>query len=173
MARNSRTSKSRKSKSRPTKMGRKWTQDDVLAYNIKVVYQDLQTFFGVTHLPPPNIETCAFTAQDFATAKEPGSSYMLRHMDVITRATDPDNIESSTIDLVRELFEVLHYPNVAQKREVMMRQKLRYLASQAQGRPPQLEHRHYSRLIGRQSGQALARVRSGAPTYFGCHCCLP
>src|SRR6266576_2387477 len=136
MAGNSRTSKSRKSKSRPSKMGRKWTQDDVLAYNIKVVYQDLQTFFGVTHLPPPNIETRAFTAQDFATGKEPGTSNMLRYIDRITR-TDPDNIEPSTIGLVRELFEVLHYPNVAQKREVYMNQKLRYLASQ--GRPPQLD----------------------------------
>src|SRR6266567_1874964 len=123
MAGNSRTSKSRKAK-----MGRKWTQDDVLAYNINV-YQDLQTFFGVTHLPPPNIETCAFTAQDFATGKEPGTSNMLRYIDRITR-TDPDNIEPSAIGLVRELFEVLHYPNVAQKREVYMNQKLRYLASQ-------------------------------------------
>jgi hypothetical protein len=118
-------------------MGRRWTQDDVLAYNIKVVYQDLQTFFGVTDLPPPNTESRIFTARDFATAVEPGTSHMLRHMDRITRAADGDNKRSSTIDLVRELFEVIHYPNLAQKREMTMYHTLRYLRSC--GRPPQLD----------------------------------
>jgi hypothetical protein len=61
-------------------MGRKWTQDDVLAYNIKVVYQDLTTFFGVTDLPPPNVEEDAITAQDFATAENYWTSTMLGHM---------------------------------------------------------------------------------------------
>src|SRR6266576_2053143 len=123
MARKSRTSKSRTSKSRPSKMGRKWTQDDVLAYNIKVVYQDLQTFFGVTDLPPPNNENHSFTgtAQDFAAAKEPGTSFMLGHLDYITRVTDPDNRVPSTIDFVRDLFDVLHYTDVSRKREVMVR----------------------------------------------------
>ena len=60
---------------------RKWNpiEDDPLAYNIKkVVYQeDFQTFFGVDDLPPPNAESSALSAQDFAAAKEPGTSQLL------------------------------------------------------------------------------------------------
>jgi hypothetical protein len=69
---NPRSSKSRASrtKSRPAKIGRKWTQDDLLAYNIKVVYQDLETFFGVKDLPPPNVHNDAITARDVAAAKD-------------------------------------------------------------------------------------------------------
>jgi hypothetical protein len=89
MARNSRLPKSRSSKSRPAKMGRKWTQDDVLAYKIKVVYQDLTTFFGVTDLPPPDVESEALTAQDFHTATDDWTNFMLFHMD---RLMDPDDV---------------------------------------------------------------------------------
>jgi len=122
-------------------MGRKWIQDDVLAYNIKVVYQDLQTFFGVTDLPPPNNEIHTFTgtAQDFAAAKDPETSYMLGSLDLINEVTDPqaDNRVPYTIAFVRDLFDVLHYTDVPRRREVMMRPTLRYLASQ--GRPPQVD----------------------------------
>jgi hypothetical protein len=138
MARKSRPSKSRTSKSRPSKMGRKWTQDDVLAYKIKVVYQDLQTFFGVTDLPPPNAEWSvrgnSFSAQDFATAKEPVTPHMFRYMNIVT---DPDNRESHTISFVRELFNMVCYPNVARRTETMTWLKLRHLTSQ--GRPPQID----------------------------------
>lgn len=72
---------------------------------MKVVYQeDLQTFFGVTDLPHPNVESGAFSAQDFAAAKEPRTSQLLR-MQYLT--TDPDNRVSNTISLVREPFKVL------------------------------------------------------------------
>jgi hypothetical protein len=63
-------------------------QDDILAYKIKVVYQDLETFFGVTDLPPLNnienpgsLRRYPFCAQDFANAKEPGTSSILRYME--------------------------------------------------------------------------------------------
>jgi hypothetical protein len=126
--------KSRPSKPRPSKMGRKWTQDDVLAYNTKVVYQDLETFFGVTDLPPPDVESDALTAQDNTTAKDFWTSQMLFHTD---RVTDPDNREPATIDFVRELFNVLRYANALQKIFGMMRLKLRHMASQ--GKPPQVD----------------------------------
>ena len=119
MARHSRLSKSRPSKSRPSKMGRKWTQDNVLAYKIKVVHQDLETFFGVTVLPHPNIEgSClnGFSAQDFAAAKEPWTSTMLRYINRVTHATEPYDRESTTIDFVRELFCILRYADELQKR---------------------------------------------------------
>ena len=141
MARNSRLPKSRSSKSRPAKMGRKWTQDDVLAYKIKVVYQDLTTFFGVTDLPPPDVESETLTAQDFHTATDDWTNFMLFHMD---RLMDPDDVtgtlsnrKPATIDFVRELFNVLHYPSVPQRRFLIAWPKLDYLASQ--GSPPQVD----------------------------------
>ncbi|KAI0285329.1 hypothetical protein BGY98DRAFT_909892 [Russula aff. rugulosa BPL654] len=83
-------------------MGRKWTQDDFLAYNIKVVYQDLQTFFGIKDLPSPDVESDALTAQDVNTAARWTSS-MLFHMD---RVAEPDETgrKSSTIDFVKAVF---------------------------------------------------------------------
>ena len=64
---------------------------------------------------------------------------MLRHMDYITSATDPENSGASTINFVRDLFDVVRYTNVIQKREMMLRLKLHYLASQG-------GHLHYARL---------------------------
>jgi hypothetical protein len=117
-------------------MGRKWTKDDVLAYKIKFVQQDLKTFFGVTDLPPPDVANDALTAMDLSTVTDDWSYFMLYQMDTLTE--DPNNIEPSTIDFVRELFNVLRYWSVApKKRSVIIRQKLRYLASQ--GSPPQLD----------------------------------
>jgi hypothetical protein len=135
MARKSRLSKSRSSKSRPAKMGRKWTQDDFLAYNIKVAYQDLQTFFGIKDLPSPDVESDALTAQDVNTAARWTSS-MLFHMD---RVAEPDETgrKSSTIDFVKAVFNVLNYPDALQRRFLLAWLKLDYLASQ--GRRPQVD----------------------------------
>ena len=115
-------------------MGRKWTQDDIITYNIKVVYQDLMTFFGMTDLPPANVESDALVAKDLASAQGYWTSNMLFHMDYVT---DPDNRESGTIDFVREVFHLLHYANTTQNRVVMVRWKLRYLATQ--GKHPQVD----------------------------------
>jgi hypothetical protein len=130
MARNSRPPKSR-----PSKMGRKWTQDDVLAYKIKIVHQDLRTFFGVTDLPPPDVAKDALTAQVVTTATDYWTSHMLLHMDDMT---EPDDREYGTIDfqVVAQLFNVVRYLNVKQNRFFMFKPKLRYSASQ--GRPPQV-----------------------------------
>jgi hypothetical protein len=123
-------------------MGRKWTQDDVHAYNIKVVYQDLQTFFGVIDLPPPNTEcyTFAGSAQDLAAGKEPATSYLHGYLDRIAGTagiTDPDNRVTYAIGFVSDLFDILYYTDAARKREVAIGPTLRYLAGQ--GRPPKVD----------------------------------
>ena len=117
-------------------MGRKWTQDDVLAYKIKVIYQDLTTFFGMTDLPPPDVASArdALTAQDVATTNDSRTCAMLSHM---KRVKDPDNREPATIDFVRELFTLLRYPHVSRKSSMAMRPKLTYMASQ--GSPPEVD----------------------------------
>jgi hypothetical protein len=155
-------------------MGRKWTQDDVLAYNIKVVYEDLETFFGITDLPPPNVESDALTAQDVTAAKN-HDHWTCAMLFLMNHVADPDNVESGTINFVTQLLNVARYPDVYQNRYLMLRPKLQYMPSQ--GRPPQVDvcirDESTAILLVVKSGQALARVRSGAPTYFRCHCCLP
>ena len=129
-------------KSRPSKMGRKWTQDDIIAYNITVVYQDLMTFFGMTNLPSPDVNKAALTAQDFqdpATANDEETLRMLYSMD---RMTDPDNLyrAPATICFVDNLFNVLHYGTMEQSRFSMFPvsgPQLCYIANQ--GRPPQMD----------------------------------
>ena len=125
-------------KFRPSKMGRKWTQDDVLAYNITVVYEDLTTFFGVTDLPSPDVEIGALISQDAASAKSYRATYiMLRQMsDLMNPDEDPVNRVPNTIDFVKGLFDVIYYADVLKKR-FTMRPKLNYMESQ--GRPPLLD----------------------------------
>ena len=122
MARNFRLFKTRPS----LKMGRKWTQD-VLASKIKVIYQDLETFFGAKDLPTPDVESEALTAQDSATAKDYSTSNMLFHMSCIT---DPDNREPTTIDFVRELFDVVRYTKAGTVRHLATWPNLDYLPRQ-------------------------------------------
>ena len=138
MARKSRLSKSCPSKSRPSNMGRKWTQDDVLAYNIKVVYQDLTTFFGVIDLPPPDVANDAITAPDYSTAKNDfWACAMLSQMENLLDPDSNHSREHQTIDFIIALFNVLGYLDVAKRRQTTLRPNLRYLASQ--GRPPVLD----------------------------------
>jgi hypothetical protein len=120
-------------------MGRKWTQDDVLAYKIKVIHDDLETFFGVKDLPSPNVENDPLTAQDIAGATDLWTSYLLSYTDGVTRPDMPDNRESCTLGFVRTLFMLLRYADVTKnwKRSVVIKTPLRYLASQ--GRPPQVD----------------------------------
>ena len=137
MARKSRPSKSRRI--RPSKMGRKWTQDDVHAYNITVVYEDLETFFGVTDLPSPDVEIGALTAQDAASATGyPATSHMLLQMeDVVDPDVDPIHRRSDTVGFVLELLRVIRYADARNKRFTIMWPKLQYLASQ--GAHPELD----------------------------------
>jgi hypothetical protein len=54
-----------------------WTQDDFVAFNIRIVYQDLETFVGVTDLPPPIIEKDPGTALLVARTAESSTSRLL------------------------------------------------------------------------------------------------
>ena len=126
MARKFRPSKSHPSKSRPPKMGRKWTQDDILAYKIKVVHQDLRTFFAVTDLPPPNVEDDVLTSTDDTTAKHRSIISMLFLLDM--KCTVNDDRESNAINLFRVLFEVVRYLDVMQ-RDVLCWLRLHHLVA--------------------------------------------
>ena len=55
---------------RTSKSGNKWTPDDLLAYNIRVVHQDATTFFGVPVLSlPKNVDEEVLTAEDAAATQ--------------------------------------------------------------------------------------------------------
>jgi hypothetical protein len=115
-------------------MGRKWTQDDLLAYKIKVIHEDLETFFGVTDLPPSIVENDALAAQGVAGTTYYFTSLMLQD---INCATVPDNRASNGITFTRQLFDLLHYSEGIPRRSPLCWINLSYLESQ--GRPPQLD----------------------------------
>jgi hypothetical protein len=118
-------------------MGRKWTQDDLLAYKIKVVYQDRTTFFGMTDLPPPDVASDALTAHHFSSSKDRWTRAMLFNMDHVTDPkTDPVNIAPETVSFVRDIFNITNYPDVAKERFEILWTKLPYLGIASPGRPP-------------------------------------
>ena len=84
-------------------MGRKWTQDDLLTYEIKVVHQDLRTFFAVTDLPSPNVADDALTVQDYTT-QNPDLTAVTRRTNVLllqmANIREDDNRVPSIIDFV-------------------------------------------------------------------------
>jgi hypothetical protein len=114
-------------------MGRKWTQDDLLAYKIKIIYEGLGAFFGVTELPP-FVGNDPLT-QDIANATDSWTSHLRFYTDGVAGPDRPDNRESGTLGFVRDLFNLLPYAGV--KRSVAIKFPLRYLASR--GRPPQVD----------------------------------
>jgi len=120
---------------RPSKMGRKWTQFDLLAYKIKVVYQDLQTFFGVTDLPPPDVEGDALTAPDSLTANGYSTRNMLFHMDSL--AVPSVDRKSAMFNFATHLLHVVRYSTMAPMRNAAWCPKLDYMTSR--GRHPQLD----------------------------------
>jgi hypothetical protein len=120
-------------------MGRKWTQDDVLAYKMKIIHEDLETFFGVTDLPPSIAENDPLTAQNIARITNAWTSRLRFYTDGVAKSHMPDNREASTLGFVRDLFTPLRYNYITQElqRSVVLRTPLRYLASP--GRPPQVD----------------------------------
>ena len=127
-----------------SKIGRKWTQDNLLTSKIKVDHQDLETFFGTKDFPPPDVEPEALAVQDFATTiKDVCTANMLFQMSRITNQ-DPANIVSSTSGFVRELLNVVHYTDVVQRRVPMINMGLFYLSRR--GEAPGVGRLHYRRL---------------------------
>jgi hypothetical protein len=50
---------------RSAKSGSDWTTNDLRAYNVNVVNEDIATFFGIDHLPPPPVRQAILTNLDY------------------------------------------------------------------------------------------------------------
>ncbi|KAJ7746577.1 hypothetical protein B0H16DRAFT_940479 [Mycena metata] len=92
--------------SRSAKSGSDWTENELHAYRMRVVYQDAPTFFQIPALPPPTVRHPAvLTLPDPAAAVDEDVYEFLRAMDL---AMLPVGEEESAVDdfaviLLREL----------------------------------------------------------------------
>lgn len=92
---------------RSSKSGSDWTPNELLAYNIRVVYQDFATFFGAQNLPDPQINNEVLIAQDVATVQSDDAYTFLRTMDLAM--STPPGKESAVNDFSVNLFRILRY----------------------------------------------------------------
>ena len=107
---------------RTSKSGSDWTPNDLLAYNIRVEYQDSATFFGVPVLPQPQVDNEVLTAQDAAATQYDDPYALLRTMDLAMAV--PPGEESAVDDFAVQLFRVLGYTGRAVGRVARTRKDL-------------------------------------------------
>lgn len=107
---------------RSSKSGSDWTPNELLAYNIRVVYQDFATFFGAQNLPDPQINNEVLIAQDVATVQSDDAYTFLRTMDLAM--STPPGKESAVNDFAVNLFRILRYTGRAVGRVARTRKDL-------------------------------------------------
>ena len=86
------------------KSGSDWTNNELDAYNIKITFQDAQTFFGEAVLPPPAVDQEVLTALTADDAVNDTTYDLLTQLDL---AMGPS--ESAVDDFVVALFHSLGY----------------------------------------------------------------
>ncbi|KAJ6576507.1 hypothetical protein DFH09DRAFT_362087 [Mycena vulgaris] len=93
---------------RSAKSGSDWTENDLHAYHIRVVYQDAATFFQIPSLPPPAVKHPAvLTLPGPATATDSSVYQFLRAMDLAMLPVDAG--ESAVDDFAVLLLQELGY----------------------------------------------------------------
>ncbi|KAH9966458.1 hypothetical protein BC827DRAFT_1264446 [Russula dissimulans] len=107
---------------RTSKSGSDWTPNDLLAYNIRVEYQDSQTFFGIANLPQPHVDNEVLIAPDAAATQNDDPYTLLRTMD-LAMAVRPGE-ESAVDDFAVQLFKILSYTGRAVGRVARTRKDL-------------------------------------------------
>ncbi len=107
---------------RSSKSANDWHQYDLSAYNIRVVYQNSATFFGVQDLPHPEIDNDILTAQSAIHAQHEDTFQLLQAMDEVAYAQPED--KSAYGDFATHLFRVLRYTNMAAGRFLRTRKNL-------------------------------------------------
>ncbi|KAF4616594.1 hypothetical protein D9613_008287 [Agrocybe pediades] len=86
---------------RVPKSGKDWTLYDLDAYHVDMRWQDHHTFFGVTSLPNPQVDTELLEANEAADMVEPRNAEFihLMHLAMLhhtTQASPPQPISSSS-----------------------------------------------------------------------------
>ncbi|KAJ7731490.1 hypothetical protein B0H16DRAFT_1583442 [Mycena metata] len=101
---------------RSAKSGNDWTENELAAYNIRVVEQSLGEFFGIEKLPSVPTSLYAFvTTTDRTDATDDDTYKLLHHLDL---AHMPKVGQEAAVDLFAEkLLEKLGY---AEGRRIIM-----------------------------------------------------
>jgi hypothetical protein len=96
---------------RSAKDGVEWTQNDLAAYNITIVAQNKQEFFGTADLPVPVIPSLAgfMTSEDREHAADGETRKLLRHLDMTLNPREGYEYEAIIFDFVAKLLEKLGY----------------------------------------------------------------
>jgi hypothetical protein len=105
---------------RRAKSGSDWTSNELLAYNIRVVYEDAQTFFGIQQLPNPEVHPeilNTLDANDLHPSRD-GNYELLR---TLALATSASPAEESAVDDFAVL--LLRYLGYAANRRVLRTRK--------------------------------------------------
>ncbi|KAG6379550.1 hypothetical protein JVT61DRAFT_10049 [Boletus reticuloceps] len=92
---------------RSAKSGNGWTQSDLRAYNIKVVYQDAATFFGGPLPQPTTQPNMLRTELDPTNDQDDDLHIFLALLQIASR--DPGGDETAVVDFVIDLFHKLGY----------------------------------------------------------------
>jgi len=81
--------------------------NELAAYNIRVVYQDSATFFGIPNLPQSAVHADVFTASDPDDAADYDAYEILKHMDLAMSLAPAE--ESAVDDFAVLLLRALRY----------------------------------------------------------------
>src|SRR6266404_4047022 len=111
---------------RTPKSGSDWTLNDLLAYNIRVVFQDSATFFGVQNLTLPQVDDSILNVREVADAQDDDTFEFLQTMEA---AMNPEPNEESALDVFALiLFRILRYANMGSRRFSRTRKNLHFMS---------------------------------------------
>ncbi|KAJ3511791.1 hypothetical protein NLJ89_g3891 [Agrocybe chaxingu] len=112
---------------RSAKSGTKWTDNDLDAYNIKITFQDAQTFFGETPLPAPSVDSDVLAALTADDAVSDDAYNLLSQLDLAMTpsSSEPAEEDSAVVNFAVALFRSLGY--IHRPRAIRTRKSLRVL----------------------------------------------
>ncbi|PBK95740.1 hypothetical protein ARMGADRAFT_1052919 [Armillaria gallica] len=106
---------------RSAKPGHEWIYNEMEAFNIKINFQDAQTFFDEALLPAPSIHPGILTAPTTDDAVEDASYHIIAQLELAMVPSE----ESAVIDFTVALFRSLGY--IRRPRAIRTRKELRFL----------------------------------------------
>ncbi|KAF9483606.1 hypothetical protein BDN70DRAFT_293031 [Pholiota conissans] len=88
--------------------GDDWNQNDLHSYDIRLEFQDTQTFFGETSLPTPSIQQDILTASDAKATVNDESYNLLAQIESATNSS-PSEPSNAVVDFSVSLFHSMGY----------------------------------------------------------------
>jgi hypothetical protein len=89
------------------KSGSEWTEDELTAFNVNIVWQNSAEFFGVSPLPDPDVPPAILTATASIAALAANDEVTWRFIFSLGRAVP--GLESAVDAFVVELLRLMHY----------------------------------------------------------------